>query len=313
MSDKSAIEWTEATWNPVTGCSKVSQGCKHCYAEREWKRMSAPRDRCKPNRYTGRDFTDVACHEDLLDRPLHWKRPRRIFVNSMSDLFHEDVPFEFIKQVWDVIAQRLDHVFQILTKRPERMLEYHRWLAGGDDISITEWPRNAWIGVSCEDQATADERIPLLLQTPAAVRWVSAEPLLSGIDLRNIDLGNLYWLDALTGYVRIAHDGGMPAAPKFGKLDWIVASGESGPQARPMHPSWVRTIRDQCQAAGVPFFFKQWGEWAPDIMLESGRGNRANSQQVSSGKLGDVAWMTRFGKKRAGRTLDGRTWEEYPA
>ncbi len=292
MSDKSAIEWTDATWNPVTGCTKVSQGCKHCYAEREWPRLAAPRE--KPNIYTGRAFTDVMCHPEKLNIPLRWAKPRRIFVNSMSDLFHESVPDEFIDKVFASMALCPQHTFQVLTKRPKRMHDYlteelgDRIAAAGEkfvdegvltsqqhadrahyytDVSDQErhwhsiysrWPLpNVWLGVSVEDQVTADERIPLLLQTPAAVRWVSAEPLLSEINLRAIDLGDLYWLNALTSDVRIMFDGGMPAAPRFGKLDWVVAGGESGPKARPMHPDWVRSLRDQCQAAGVPFFFKQ--------------------------------------------------------
>jgi len=330
MSDKSNIEWTEATWNPVTGCTKVSQGCKHCYAERDWQRLAAPR--AKPNIYTGRDFTDVKCHPEKLEIPLRWNKPRRIFVNSMSDLFHEDVPDNFIDEVFAVMALAGQHVFQVLTKRPKRMLDYfnyqYRWVmiegaaqaieqerTGADPslwMAVNGPLKNVWLGVSCEDQATADERIPLLLQTPAAVRWVSAEPLLGPIDFTRIDYcaESLSYVDALRGSYFCDGLNEPRATPK---LNWVIAGGESGPQARPMHPDWVRAIRDQCQAAGVPFFFKQWGKWAPDIVLESGRGNRVNSQQVSSGRLCDSIWMTRFGKKAAGRHLDGRTWDEYPA
>ncbi len=194
MSDKTGIAWTDATWNPVTGCSKVSQGCKNCYAEREWGRLSA---NPKAMAYYGRAFTDIACHEDRLDQPLRWKKPRMIFVNSMSDLFHEDVPDDFIDRVFAVMALAENHTFQVLTKRPERMLRWFdpgfdnrehavgqamREIAaarGGDDAGLPEWPLpNVWLGVSVEDHATADERIPLLLQAPAAVRWVSAEPLI---------------------------------------------------------------------------------------------------------------------------------------
>src|SRR3972149_1543422 len=180
MSDGSKIEWTEATWNPVTGCTKVSQGCKHCYAERDWPRLAAPR--AKPNIYTGREFTDVKCHPEKLDIPLRWTKPRRIFVNSMSDLFHEDVPFSFVDDVFTRIAFARQHIYQILTKRPERMLKYFETKRLINSV-IGEWPwKHVWLGVSCEDQATADERIPLLLQTPAAVRWISAEPLLGPIE-----------------------------------------------------------------------------------------------------------------------------------
>lgn len=291
MSDKSGIEWTDATWNPVTGCTKVSQGCKHCYAEREWARISAPRDRCKPNRYTGRAFTDVACHPDLLDKPLRWRKPRMIFVNSMSDLFHEAVPDKFVIDVFCIMARAIDHghTFQVLTKRPERMAKFLTDTRNVSNIIYKsrdedyEWPLpNVWLGVSCEDQATADERIPLLLQTPAAVRWVSAEPLLG-----------LIMLDTYLGKLPEDDDG----APYPGHLDWIVAGGESGPQARPMQPEWARSIRDQCQASGVKFFFKQWGEWAPRY----------------KGEPWIYMEMERVGKKAAGRSLDGRTWDEYPA
>lgn len=199
MSDKTGIEWTDATWNPVTGCSKVSAGCKHCYAEREWPRMT----KLVPA-YAGREFTDVRTHEDRLTQPMRWKRPRMIFVNSMSDLFHQDVPDEFLPDVFAVMASAKQHVFQVLTKRPERM---HQVLNDpiffdtvacmasqvyGVEITADDWPlRNVWLGVSVEDQATADERIPLLLDTPAAVRWISAEPLLGPVDLGK-------WIDPWT-------------------------------------------------------------------------------------------------------------------
>ena len=280
MSDKTRIEWTEATWNPVTGCSKSSQGCKHCYAERDWPRLSAPRP--KPNLYTGRAFTDVRCHPERLDQPMRWARPRRIFVNSMSDLFHPDVPDSFIRQVFGVMATEAQHTFQVLTKRAARMrdlldrwrndgtFQYHEGLA----------PANVWLGVSVEDQATADERIPLLLDTPAAVRWISAEPLLGQVDLPGLFY---YGTERSGGIVPLRAKGHT-------MLDWVVAGGESGPKARPMHPDWARSLRDQCAAAGVPFLFKQWGEWAP-----------------ANDKMG-----FRIGKKAAGRHLDGVLHDEYP-
>ena len=252
MSDKTGIAWTNATWNPITGCTKVSQGCKHCYAEREWARLSA---NPKATAY-GRAFTDVACHSERLDQPLRWKKPRLIFVNSMSDLFHEDVPDEFIDRVFAVMALAEQHTFQVLTKRPERMLAYLDTPGRGDligdqampkvsknDFGLLEWPiKNVWLGVSAEDQASADERIPLLLQTPAAVRWVSAEPLLERVEL---------------GFA-------MPwrvTGAAYGQtLDWVVCGGESGgPKARPMHVEWVNKLRLDCEKAGVPFFMKQLG------------------------------------------------------
>ena len=270
---ETAIEWTDKVWNPVTGCSKVSQGCKNCYAERVF-----------PRPYPGRAFTDVRCHEDRLDAPLHWRKPCRVFVNSMSDLFHEAVPFEFILDVMGVCGVAQQHTFQILTKRPQRMLDFSRWIAGtGEHISMAEWPRNVWLGVSVEDQKTAEERIPLLLQTPAVVRWTSYEPALGPIDFSKVH-HPIESASVLTGIYWRVYPNNYYCTNRF--LRWLVCGGESGPNARPMHPDWARSVRDQCVAAGVPFFFKQWGEWAPS---------------------GD-----KVGKKHSGRLLDGREWNEYP-
>jgi len=313
MADKSRIEWTEATWNPVTGCSKVSQGCVNCYALRDWARLS----KTPTTVYYGRKFTDVQCHPERLDQPLRWTKPRRVFVNSMSDLFHDAVPDEFIDQVFAVMALCPRHTFQVLTKRPERMLDYiaTNWRDGNiqnrmDDIEtrdrtlfpgdappplMKDWPLpNVWLGTSIEDQTTADARIPLLLKTPAAVRWVSAEPLI--------------------GPVRL-DEHGLHGGP--GQFDWCVVGGESGPNARPMHPDWVRSLRDQCQAAGVPFFFKQWGEFYPADQVSSpdqlkAKGDIGTAIRTGSAvDLGDQ-WTWRIGKKAAGRLLDGRTWDQYP-
>lgn len=228
------IQWTDATWNPVTGCTKVSQGCKHCYAERIFARP-----------YPGRAFTDVRTHEDRLDQPLGWRKPRRVFVNSMSDLFHEDVPDEFIDKVWEIMANAPDHTFQILTKRPARMLA---WTGGVDagkwPMWLLPWPLpNVWLGVSVEDQATADERIPFLLKTPAAVRFVSYEPALGPVDFDCYPVSGCptNWLDSEPG------------------LDWVIVGGESGPKARPFDVQWARDTIAQCRAAGVPCFVKQLG------------------------------------------------------
>lgn len=287
MSTK--IEWTEDTWNPVSGCTKISAGCKHCYAERMAIRLAGRAGYpAKPNQFK------VTLHPERLEIPLHWRQPRRIFVNSMSDLFHEDVPISFIDDILSVIAACPQHTFQVLTKRPENMMEKlykntletpFRELGGGDYLP------NVWIGVSVEDQKTADERIPWLLKTPAAVRFVSYEPALGLVDFIGPWPKTIHDRDWLLG------DPG---------LDWIIAGGESGPGARPAHPDWFRSVRDQCQEAGVPFFFKQWGEWFPTYPFDKKpEGNLKNHQWNS----GVCAW--KVGKNCAGRLLDGREWNEY--
>ena len=273
MSDKSGIQWTDATWNPVTGCSKVSQGCKNCYALRDWPRVAAPR--ATPNAYTGREFTDVMFHPERLDQPLRWKKPRRVFVNSMSDLFHEKVPDEAIVEVFAVIAEASRHTFQVLTKRPERMRELlsdsaiedyitDSWRQRGQDRetwSLMFPLQNVWLGVSVEDQATADERIPLLLQTPAAVRFVSYEPALGPVDFCS---SHSEGFERHDGEWTLAHNyltGFRATSPYSGidgpKLDWVIVGGESGPGARPCDVAWIRSAVEQCKAAGVACFVKQ--------------------------------------------------------
>lgn len=276
------IEWTDETWNPVTGCSKVSPGCAHCYAEEVARRF-----------WGSREFADVRIHGVRLRQPLHWRKPRRVFVNSMSDLFHADVPDWFIDRVFATMAVCPQHTFQILTKRPERMRDYllgfgtaespiaanflrlAKWTTSRNEISrprhlchaeaarlFHAWPlRNCWPGVSVEDQRRAEERIPPLLECPAAVRFVSAEPLLGALDLS-------VWMPCRRGDPYDCfpmHESQRCCECSLGRpgIDWVIAGGESGPGARPMHPAWVRSIRDQCAAAAVPFFFKQWGEWKP--------------------------------------------------
>jgi protein gp37 len=235
VGDQSAIEWTDATWNPVTGCTKVSPGCKNCYAERLARRLQTMGN----PRY--RNGFDLTLHPDRLTLPLRWRGPRRIFVNSMSDLFHEDVPEGFIRRVFEVMVEARWHVFQVLTKRALRLSE----LA----LSLP-WPSNIWQGVSVEN-ARYTWRVADLLKVPAAVRFLSVEPLLGPIP-------------------RLSLEG----------IDWVIVGGESGPRHRPIDQEWVRDIRDQCAAAKVPFFFKQWG------------GPRPTS---------------------GGRILDGRLWNELPA
>jgi len=214
MATRSGIEWTEFTWNPVTGCTKLSPGCAHCYAERMALRLRAAG---QPNYAHGFKLTP---HEHMLEVPLRWKKPQMIFVNSMSDLFHEDVPLEFIQKVFDVMRRASWHTFQVLTKRSKRLLELD---------SEIDWPPNVWMGVSVENQDYTF-RIDHLRQTHAYIKFLSLEPLLgplSDLDLRG--------------------------------MDWIIVGGESGPGARPIKEEWVIDIKDQCRVAHIPFFFKQWG------------------------------------------------------
>ena len=363
MSDKTGIEWTRgddgragATWNPVVGCTPVSPGCDNCYAAREASgRLAAnPATRgiyaglAEDGRFNG----TVRLLPDRLDQPLRWRRPRRIFVNSMSDLFHDSVPDEFIAQVFAVMALAQRHTFQVLTKRHGRMrslLNSGPFIASvsgavlrragkAGAVSIADpgsvvgarvaWPLpNVWLGVSVESQQWADIRIPALLDTPAAVRWVSAEPLLGAVDLRHHFAGHCPEHDFPGGFcVQRDH-------PGVRHLDWVVAGGESGPRARPMQPDWVRSLRDQCVATGVPFLFKQWGEWIggsvsagefddrfiPASMLADGSDwwdwpdpeNPAWAPRIHAWP--DGAYSLRVGKRQAGRLLDGVAHDEYPA
>jgi len=283
---KTSIEWTDASWNPIVGCTEISPGCANCYAAR----LAATRLKDLPE-YNGLAdkrrgehhwLGEVRFFQSRLREPLHWRTPRRIFVCDMGDLFHEKVDTGWIRSVFEIIAQCPQHTFQILTKRADLMRVFMTTWA---PAAARELP-NVWLGVSVENQHFADERIPLLLQTPAAVRWISAEPLLGPVDLRR------EYYDEL--------------------IDWVVCGGESGANARPMHPDWARSLRDQCQAASVPFFFKQWGNWGPhtypgDDFVEKARG------AVNWKEWPDGTWMHEWGKKIAGRLLDGSEWNEYPA
>ena len=323
------IEWTDAVWNPVTGCSKVSQGCRNCYAERMAKRFAGM------NGYPADDPFKVTLHPDKLDLPLRWKKPRRIFVNSMSDLFHKDVPDEFIDRVFATMALCSHHTFQILTKRPERMAAYVNGMQretiesyGETFIDIPRlqsapdaWPLpNVWLGTSIEDQPTANRRIPELLKCQASVLFISAEPLLGPVDLTEVELPSRYnvtpttpaYINALTrmddDHLYNVHDA----------LDWVIVGGESGPGARPMHPDWVRAIRDVCQVSGTPFLFKQHGEWLPaDEHMRGMWPERANGKVIAREWWPRHDWEDglpsfRVGRRRAGRRLDGRIWDEYP-
>lgn len=230
----SHIEWTESTWNPITGCTRISPGCAHCYAERMARRLKAMGQEKYANGFV------LTLHPEELDRPYHWKKPQEIFVNSMSDLFHEDVPIGFIKQVFRTMVETPQHKYQVLTKRSEVLKRYEDKLP---------WSQNIWMGVSVEN-ADYMFRIDDLRCCGAHIKFLSLEPLLGPLPDLNLD-----------------------------GIDWVIVGGESGPQARPMDKAWVRDIRDQCLYAGVPFFFKQWGG---------------------------------VNKKKAGRLLEGRTWDGMP-
>lgn len=352
MGDGSKIEWTDATWNPLVGCSKASAGCDNCYAIRVAHRGMSPQHRgltVVPEGQTGPEWNGlVNLVPGLLDQPLRWQRPRRIFVNSLSDLFHPEVPTAYIEQVFAIMALAPRHVFQVLTKRPKRMRRMLNdpMFAGrvaeaglqlsleskavakaalraqtGEQVNPALTERgllvlpNVWLGVSVEDNAVA-WRARELRDTPAAVRWISAEPMIGPLDA--VDLSG---------------------------MDWIVAGGESGPGARPLHPDWLRNLRDRCEIindvaalpggpegrTGTAFHFKQWGDWSPGEADASGssltgdrrqlqrgilldrEGAERDTNELSSFRLPD-GWvrMAKVGKGKAGRELDGRTWDDWP-
>lgn len=413
MSTDTKIEWTDTTWNVVTGCEKVSPGCDNCYAE-----TFAERWRGVPGHHFETGF-DVTLRPERLTLPMKWRKPRRVFVNSMSDLFHKDIPDEYIAKVFAVMALTPQHTYQILTKRHGRM----RSLLGNPDFEkqvdralLTEpafsdpkltkrtwplpkpgWPlSNVWLGVSVEDQKRADIRIPALIDTPAAVRFLSCEPLLGPVDLTKwvppvspmlpseapLKWSEWTWPDWVPAEVRKRikefwtedwgrsprtwmQDMHQQGAPAFGSvvrlrdgfgseapwttgrfvhawnnigrlvrddgsfaytsfhhalerrrqqpISWVIVGGESGRGARPMAPQWATALRDQCTAADVPFFFKQWGEYAPTGWLVIGgakKGVLVAGEPVDD--LGHRVELARVGKKKAGRELDGRTWDQYP-
>ncbi|MGW7355141.1 DUF5131 family protein [Streptomyces sp. NPDC054802] len=257
-----AIEWTDATWNPTTGCDRVSPGCDNCYAltmAKRLKGMGSAKYQRDGNPGTSGPGFGVAVHEDTLTEPLHWKNPRRVFVNSMSDLFHAQVPDAFIAEVFAVMARTPQHTYQVLTKRHGRMRSLLSRPTFRDNLAhlTTAWPLpNVWLGVSVEDQERADLRVPALLETPAAVRFLSCEPLLAPVDLEQavIPMGGERGHGLTASYV---HAGGC--CRKLHGLDWVIVGGESGPGARPMRADWARSLRDQCGERSIPFFFKQAG------------------------------------------------------
>ncbi|PZQ82688.1 MAG: phage Gp37/Gp68 family protein [Ancylobacter novellus] len=373
MADRTGIEWTDATWNPIVGCSVVSPGCTNCYA----MKMAARIEAMQPGaHYAGTTQAGKAgavwtgklalAPDSILTQPLRWRRPRRIFVNSMGDLFHEDVPDAWIDRVFAIMALTPQHTYQVLTKRSARMREYltapgryervYEEIFGG-----SEWPPlpkgmdtvaasdnlsalllqghlpNVWLGVSTEDQPRADERVPDLLATPAAIRFVSAEPLLGPIDYRSIRRYNptgAPWIDALRGLVtrgdylaRSPSECSFNTSTRFPgelpKLDLVIVGGENGP--RPMNPDWARSLRDRCAAADTAFFFKQWGSWAPgewtfdlddhlhftpdDDAVPVSRLNLAGADKrmiwSAQNRTPEGRGFLNVGKRAAGRLLDG--------
>jgi protein gp37 len=299
------IEWTEDTFNPAAGCIRASPGCDHCYAAEMSLRLEAialakqakgeavPASLAKYIGVAGRTKQGTAAFNgtinldwEALNEPLKWRKPKMVFPFSMSDAFHRSIPDTFLNATFKVIAQTPHITYQVLTKRPDRALEYQReyWPEG--------LPRNVWLMTSTENQQTYDERVPYLVQVKAAVRGLSMEPLLG-----HVEMGLLGTLPSnISSQYALFAD----------KIHWVIAGGESGRNARPMHPDWARSVRDQCVEADVPFFFKQHGAWWPG---EFGRLYPSNHKVVD---FADGQQMVNLGKKEAGRLLDGREWSQYP-
>lgn len=342
MGDRSAIEWTDSSWNPATGCTEVSTGCDRCYAK-----TLAERFRGTPGHYYEAGF-DVTLRPQQLDQPLRWRRPRYVFLGSMFDLFHQDIPDEYIARMFGIMALAKRHTFLGLTKRHGRMhslLTSPRWRGMCEDAQMrvaaeaheagalsrqnfeacrdawwSDFARplpNFWLGVSVEDQQRAGLRIPALLDTPVARRILSCEPLLSALDLSP-------WTAPIRGVadcVGDQHDAGHECS-RCARLDWVIVGGESGHGARPMHPDWVRSLRDQCAQSSIPFFFKQWGRWQPTTADRPGAIGMTVDGMFGS-VLVDGQWtigdgtrytpMVAVGKGAAGRALDGRTHDDRPA
>jgi protein gp37 len=308
------IQWTNETWNPLVGCSLASPGCTSCYAMNEaWRKSfnaKTPQYKGVVQQVKGRAVWtgQVNLVEHKLLDPLGWRRPRMVFVNSMSDLFHESVPDEWIERIFAVMALSPQNTFQVLTKRAERMRQWFANPDRADHVGLAmlaiagtlphghrrvPWPLpNVWLGVSAERQREADERIPHLLSARATVRFVSLEPLLGPIDLMAIRRTRA------EGFMR-------PLDGRFNRLNWVICGGESGKDARPMHPDWARSLRDQCAAAEVPFFFKQWGEFAPFFFRDDGAPR-------ASFTFDDGTTVHRIGKGNAGRVIDNREHNEFP-
>jgi len=356
----SKIEWTDETWNPFVGCSKISPACNNCYAEGMARRLA----NMQATSYYAGAITDgkwngniCAAPESVWEKPEKWHKPRRIFVGSMTDVFHPNVLDALLDRLFmEMTVYNSHHTYMLLTKRPERMRDYIAeaiqrdadWVWQGCTVSdksvshswcsppplVFKAPDNVWLGVTVENQEQADARIPVLLDTLAATRFVSIEPMLGPVDLNYIlpesskepsKTCGTPWghkISALHGTVS-TKPGGPKSGPCFyPSLDWIIAGGESGPNARPSHPDWVRDLRDQCVKAEVPFFFKQWGEWAPDNFVHAGtifdrEHITFNSNYEIANSRADFTpshnfTMKHVGKKAAGHLLDGMEWRQVP-
>ncbi|TXS42085.1 DUF5131 family protein [Streptomyces sp. t39] len=318
MGDTTTIEWTDRTWNPVTGCTKISAGCDNCYAETIAERFRG--HAAFPHGF------DIQIRADKVNDPLTWRKPARVFVNSMSDLFHADIDQAWIADIVAVMAAARRHSFQLLTKRHARLRSLfndagfienvrHRAVGKGLPAEQWQWPLpNLWLGVSVENQQWADIRIPALIDTPAAVRFLSCEPLLGPIWIDD------YLWQPCTCCHGEPHDEACNTCADthcedghIRQLDWVIVGGESGRKARPMNPQWVTSLRDQCTQTHVPFFFKQWGEYVPTgyhVIGDTTKGTLLIGDPVDD--LGHRIELARVGKKAAGRELDGRTWDQFP-
>lgn len=305
------IEWTKRpgtigeTWNPTTGCNKVDRGCKNCYAEKMHKRLQA----MGQEKYKGNFLDGAVAQPDTLDIPMKWTKPRTVFVNSMSDLFHEKVDFNFICEVMQVIQLTPQHTYLVLTKRPEIAVKFFDWM-GRDLYGPWAPPPNLWMGTSCNDQESANKRVPVLLKLKGVLRFLSYEPATGPVDLSNLETNYFQpTIDAVRGFStfggRIDYD--------HPRLHWVIMGGESGNKAAPMHPAWARKVRDDCQAAGVPFFFKQFGEWAPRTFLDEGKpfikfGTDPKIYTFTEPPQN----MIKVGKHKSGHELDGKTYQQFP-
>lgn len=317
----SKIEWTNETINPFTGCTKVSEGCLNCYAEKMAKRLQA-------NPLTAKKYVNgfkPTFHSHEMDKVFHWKKPRKIFVCSMGDLFHEDNAFSDILHVFYCMALAKHHTYIVLTKRPQRMIDFFNTVEETGNKQYNPLP-NVWIGVTVENQKAADERIPLLLKTPAAIRFISIEPMIGAVDLENIrqynDKGKHIASFQVLEPIANCDDSNRPA------LDWVILGGETGHNARPMHPDWVNKIKDVCLKYKTPFFFKSWGQWHAGSYATSYSAIVFNDGSVIPDKPDlsmnfsddlNINWhkykphvMARTGKKISGDLIDGIRYNQFP-